>query len=489
MSMTRAPERVWSEGRVTLFLFLGLWLTYAFIGPRLDQSSVNEFTRMGLVYAIIDRHALDLGDFGPLTMDKAMVGGIAYADKAPGLSLMALPVVALVTAIDRFFDPGAGPIFEGGFTPLYMRSVFWAILATNALFTAAAAAALYRLGRLWHAGRDAACFGALCYGLASPAEGWSTTFFGHALAGDLLFLGFAAILWVSSAAPPRASAWAAGGLVGLLLGWAVVVEYTSAPGAILIGLFGLWRLKDQPPPRRLRLVAGILAAGLIAGLPLAVYNYAIFGSILHLSYENVVGFAGMRTGFLGISVPSGTVLLELLFGRFRGLLWVAPVFLLAPFGYVALWRTQDRAVVLTLLAVPLAYLLINAGYFYWDGGGSTGPRHLVPGLVFACAGFMPLWQRGGERRRMLYAGVAALSATVSLVCATVNMTIHNSLKDPLFQDLLPRFRAGNIHDLPMWFGLHGLWTLTGLPLIWIACWLLLDRLPVGRLRAPASSVS
>src|SRR5271154_590368 len=119
-----SPDRRWSERRLTLFLFLAVWLTYGFVGPRLDQSSVNEFTRMGLVFGIIDRHALDLGDFGPLTMDKAMVGGAAYADKAPGLSLMALPWVALVAAIDRYFDPGAQPIRDGGFTPLYFRSIY-----------------------------------------------------------------------------------------------------------------------------------------------------------------------------------------------------------------------------------------------------------------------------------------------------------------------------------------------------------------------------
>ena len=84
--------------------------------------------------------------------------------------------------------------------------------------------------------------------------------------------------------------------------------------------------------------------------------------------------------------------------------------LLAPLAYLQAWRGISQGVVLVLLAVPVLFLLINAGYAYWDGGWSTGPRHLTPGLAFACVPFAALWDRSRPGVRLLAMGAVGVRA-------------------------------------------------------------------------------
>ena len=45
------------------------------------------------------------------------------------------------------------------------------------------------------------------------------------------------------------------------------------------------------------------------------------------------------------------------------------------------------------------YLLLNASYFYWEGGWAYGPRQVMPALPFLALGLAPLWDRVAARRR------------------------------------------------------------------------------------------
>ena len=76
-------------------------------------------------------------------------------------------------------------------------------------------------------------------------------------------------------------------------------------------------------------------------------------------------------------------MLQLLFAP-RGLLVLSPVLALAAVGTVLLGRRGWRAEALTIGAVAIAFLVYNAGYYLPFGGGSPGPRFLIPILPF-CA--------------------------------------------------------------------------------------------------------
>ncbi|HEV2549648.1 MAG TPA: hypothetical protein VGU20_20190 [Stellaceae bacterium] len=468
----------WSDLQIACFLFVELWVTYCFIGPGwLCLHNPNVITRMGLVFSMLDNHSLSLGDFAALTTDKALVNGAYFADKAPGLSFMALPVTAVLKWLTNAFGFSTDPIVDGALSPFFWLSTTVACALTTALFTALSASMLFLAARTaLHASRGAAIFGALVYGLATPMAGWATVFFGHAVAGACLITALSLILMIETNAPLWRDR-AMGGLIGLLLGWAMVVELASAPAAAIVAFFALTRLRDVERPRRLQLFVGAALGGLIAALPFALYNHLAFGSFFHLGYQNVVGFEGMKSGFLGVSAPNGSVLWEIIFGRYRGVLWISPILALVPVSYWIAAHRLPLSVTSVLLTVPLCYFLINSGYYYWDGGASTGPRHITPSLGFLALTFVPLWDHLPSkiaRFPVVILGVG--SAVVVLVCALVMMDGPERIADPLSEVIFPLFLLGCVHDIAVSAamtcskegGLHNnLPTLLWLPLLWV----------------------
>jgi hypothetical protein len=299
--------------------------------------------------------------------------------------------------------------------------------------------------------RGAALFGALGFAVCTPAFGWATSFFGHGVAGACLFIGYALVLVASTPVAARNGTRLAF-LAGAALAWSVTVEFTSAPAALIVAGVGCWRLRALPSPRNSRLLAAALGGGFAGALPLAVYNLMAFGSVWHLGYSDVVGFAGMQTGLFGVSLPRGEVALALVVGAKRGILWIAPILLVAPLAWVAAFRRFGTPAALALVAVPLAYLLVNSGYAYWDGGESTGPRHLTPALPFIGFALVALWDgaRGWQRRGLLALGAASFA--LSLVCATTMMTCPTLyggmlVRNELTDFLLPAFLKGEVHTV------------------------------------------
>ncbi len=145
-------------------------------------------------------------------------------------------------------------------------------------------------------------------------------------------------------------------LAGVSLAWSVVVEFTSAPAVLVIAAVGCWRLCALPSARRVPLLAAAFGGGLAGALPLAIYNLVAFGSVMHVGYSDVVGFAGMQTGFFGVSLPRADIALALLGGTKRGILWIAPILLVTPLAWIAAWRRFGAPLAAALVAIPVTFL-------------------------------------------------------------------------------------------------------------------------------------
>ena len=65
----------------------------------------NATSRIGLSISLADRGSLYIDDFAPLTGDRATLGDHFASDKAPGMSFLALPAVAVAVRIVRLLDP------------------------------------------------------------------------------------------------------------------------------------------------------------------------------------------------------------------------------------------------------------------------------------------------------------------------------------------------------------------------------------------------
>ena len=83
------------------------------------------------------------------------------------------------------------------------------------------------------------------------------------------------------------------------------------------------------------------------------------------------------------------------------------------------------------------FLLLNAGYHYWNGGFSTGPRHLTPAIPFLALALAFAWpKQTGLQFALMFLLVPSLA--LSLVCANIDMFAPDNIKAPLTEYLLPR---------------------------------------------------
>ncbi|MFP5361410.1 MAG: hypothetical protein ACLGI5_01620 [Thermoleophilia bacterium] len=282
---------------------------------------------------------------------------------------------------------------------------------------------------------------ALTLGAGTLVLPFATLYFSHMLSALLSFAAFR-LVWRerTRAAPLRPAPLAA---AGLLAGLAVVCEYPLAITAAIVGLYAL-RPRRPGMMRRALAYGGGLAAGVA---PLPVYQWWAFGSPLQMSYENAVEQTGRSGhdvlglndgGFFGITLPRPEAALELLASG-RGLLTLTPVLVAAIAGVVVLARDRagrHRAEAGVIVAIALAYLVYNAGYWLPLGGGSPGPRFLFPVLPFLALGLAIAWRRWPA----VTLALTAISAT-TMVAATISYPMIGT-NDPGVW--VQRIEAGNM---------------------------------------------
>lgn len=418
-------------------IFLLAFLAFAHFCQQ-EMGNVQQYTRLALSMSMIEGHVdIDRYALANPRADLAFVDGHYYADKVPGLSLVAVPTMAATRLVLGLLGRPTDLLDDSAFGVYAIV----AILTTTALFGALAAAACYNAARRLGASERRATAAAFILALGTPFFGWATTFFAHVPAGAMLMVAF----WAALAVRQRQSAgWPELGF-GALLGLALVIELAIAPAIVLIGVFALL-------DRRIDVMRWLAvgAGGLIGLTPLLVYNWLAFGSPLELGYSHVVGFEGMQEGMFGIRPPDLAHGNALLFGMQRGLIPLAPILLFVPVGLIALWKRGSKGAVALVACIALIGFLINAGYYYWHGGYAIGPRHLVaylPLIVVALA-FVDLPTMTDK----IVAGALATAGLIfSVMCAEVTMFAPNDYFVPIRDLILPRFLdpAELIHATPI----------------------------------------
>jgi hypothetical protein len=306
-----------------------------------------ELTRHVAVYGTIELEN-DL-------FDRALYHGHTYADKAPGMSFLAVPSFELERAVGIAKAPAQWHAEGDG-------SLWLVRVLTSGVLLLVGVGVLLRL---------AGPFAATVYGVATLAAPLAPTFFEHD-AGAALTIASFGLLWRHRGRAPLAAA-------GVLAGTAVCFDYSTGVAVLALLAYALYRHR--------RSVAWLVAGIVPPALALGAYDWAAFGSPFHLSYRYVRNeyTEQQRHGLFGIGSPSWHGLWEVLGGP-RGLLVWSPVCIAAAAGLWLWWRRGARAEALVAAFVVVAFVLVDAGYFLPYGGGSPGPRFLAPALPFLLLG-------------------------------------------------------------------------------------------------------
>jgi hypothetical protein len=313
----------------------------------------------------------------PDLFDRAVFAGHTYADKAPGLSVAAIPAFELERAAGIAKAPRDWHA-EADASLWAMR-----VLSSGVFFVVAAAVVLWLAGEL----------AAAAFGVATLAAPLAPTFFEHDAAGALAIAAFALLM--------RRRGRGALAAAGVLAGAAVCTSYQAAVIVAVLLAYAAWRHRRAAAWFVLGLVPPAIALG--------AYDQAAFGSPFHLSYRYVANRFAERQhgGFFGIGAPTWHGIADVLVGS-RGLLVWSPVCAAAAVGLV-LARRRPEAIVAALVVV--AFVLVDAGYFLPYGGGSPGPRFLGAALPFLALGIQPALERF-RWPTLVLAAVSAVTMTV-----------------------------------------------------------------------------
>lgn len=467
---------------VLLPLGLALLVTYAYF---VDRPAWNQNSRLALTRALVETRSTIIDPYHVTTGDKSFRAGHFYCDKAPGVSLLSAVPYAVLYGIRRATGgeqpdvrvlPLAQRDVEAEVAPkpearqpgdklvynfAHRLALYLCGLFAIAVPTVLGIAAVWRLAL--HLGADVrrATFVALAAGLATPIFPYATALYGHAPCGAALTIAVALVV-VAPPRAPRSVAWWTGACLGL----AVIVEYPAA--AVAMGVVGLaaWRHGG-------RFALHVVAGGAPWALLLAAYHTAAFGHPLATGYDFVwlPRFAeGMKVRY-GIGAPDPVALHALTFGAYRGLVYLSPVLILAGWGVLArLVRPgpQGRTPWIAIAAITTFYLLLNAGYYMWDGGAAYGPRHVVPMLGLLALGLVP----AARVVPVAFAVLAAVSAFQMLAGAVAGPEAAQ-FGNAVWEYAWPRLRstdAGPPTDLGRLVGLPAGVSLLPLAAVWLWAW-------------------
>ena len=286
------------------------------------------------------------------------------------------------------------------------------------------------------------------YALATPAATYAHVLFGHSLAALCLWWGLVTLVDAGVTDPhasfdrQRAVACSLG---GASLAAAIVVEYQSAFAVLPVAILMLLELRTAAGRRR-ALAAASGALPLLAAL--ATYHAVLFGSPLSTGYHHVVdpGFAAKHAvGFLGLHRPSWTALYEHLVSPWGGLLYWAPILVLAAVGVAPLLRALEprlRREVVLMLCSFATLLLVNLSLAQ-TGGWRVGPRYLVSAFPLLILPLGLCLREHGHRPLLTCAWVAAITWSVSTNTLAANLFPHLVPEgSPVGDILVPLWRRG-----------------------------------------------
>ena len=293
-----------------------------------------------------------------------------------------------------------------------------AAMATNAFVFGFAAISLLALARLLDASWGQALVTTLLIAAGTPLLPFVATGFSELAVAATVALGLVAV-----AGAGKGRAWAAP-LAGAAAGAATLLRTDSLVLVLPVLAVGL-----VAASREWRSAWDFCLAAAPFLLAWGWYNHIRYGAPWRLGYYEDEGFIyPFMRGLYGLVLSPG-----------RGLLWYAPLVLLAVVGGRAAWRRNP-----TLAAVAAVLFLARPPFYAswaWEGGWTWGPRFLVPGMPALLVGVveivrrLPSWPRAPQ---LVAAVVMVFSVSVQVVGVSTDYLPSNAAIAQVHED----FHAG-----------------------------------------------
>ena len=335
-----------SDRRLAVGIFVLTFVTYAwfFGGGGWNQNAHFDLTR-----ALVERQTFHIDGYrvnsGDIAWSNVSGQWHAYSNKPPGLPFLAAIPYAAIYHLERALHV---PLDSWKWMTI---NVYLLTLIVVAPCGAGIAVLLFRWARR-RVDASQAVLIALTGAFGTIVLPYSQLFFSPVPAAFFLLLAYVVL---------DERPWLAGAAAGVA-GLCFYICIPAAAVLVIAARRNAWKL---------------IVAGLPFGALLAWYHTVCFGAPWRTSLETAQNFTekGLLLGLFR-TYPTRQALWGLTFSEYRGLFFVSPVLLLAVVGLFRM-RRRDAAIVISVFAI---FLLLVASFNGWEGGGSFGPRHILPAI-------------------------------------------------------------------------------------------------------------
>ena len=277
------------------------------------------------------------------------VDGRYYAKYGPGQSFAAIPFY-LIGRLAYWIRPG-------------WSEAFWtrtSVVLLNAVVTALTVVLVIETAQLFF-DRSTSLAVAVLFGLATPAWPYAKSFFSEPLLGATMLLsGYAAM---RARREVNTRWWL---MSGAALGAAALVKLT----ALIIVPAVVSYLSAVRRPFKWLAWLGPLAFAIALE---ALYNVVRFGNPLTSGYSSLLRW----------DTPVWVGIYGLLLGPGKGLIWFTPLIALSIVALPTfLRRSQTKAEGWLIVGATGLFIGLHSVYDSWAGGGSWGPRLIIPTVAW-----------------------------------------------------------------------------------------------------------
>jgi len=430
------PKQHGHDYALLFFLFF-VTFAYFFQGGGWNQNARVCLTRAMLHHHtfIIDSYREDSDDPHYTfinTGDWAYCNGHYYANKTPGLSILA----TIPFAVSEFVF---STLFSANDENRVLLSTYISTVSTASLCASLLCLLLFHLAIDYLSlSRGKGLIYVLCFGFGTLCFAYSTSFYCHVPSGFFNFFSFVLVRHIhhGSLKDKRALSF----LAGLSASTAVLIEPSTI---VVLGCIAGYLLFFGHGRRSFPyFLIGCLPAGAIQ----CYYNAVCFGSPFesYLNYSNDIVMDRIGGELMGLPYPYKFI--EMFFLPYRGIFVTSPILVMALPG-MFIWCKQKQWLTEGLLcaSVFVTMVLLIACFYGWRGGSTVGLRYLLPAfpfLFFFCAFSLKLFSK-------TFILVGLVSIFINLSIALVGTEIPYNIEIPLTDIIWTNLFAGKVSINPV----------------------------------------